>query len=118
MKDRVLGSVAIAVAAIAVSGCGNGATTECVKSESGEVCAVSEDGAITFNGSGLEAGSQVSIEVEASTSMYDVGQDGKLVANDGDLGFLTLSADTEITFSVAAVDEDGEVIDGEIVISN
>jgi hypothetical protein len=118
MRTRVLGSVAIAVAGIAVSGCGNGATTECVKSKSGEVCAVSEDEAITFNGSGLEAGSQVSIEVEASTSMFDVGQDGKLVPNDGSLGFLTLSAGTEFTFSVAAVDEDGDVIDGEIVISN
>jgi len=118
MKDRVLGLVAIAVVAIAVSGCGNGATTECVKSESGEVCAVSEDEAITFNGRGLEPGSQVAIEVEASTSMYDVGQDGKLVTNDGALGFLTLSAGTEFTFSVAAVDEAGEMIDGEIVISN
>jgi hypothetical protein len=68
MRTRVLGSVAIAVAGIAVSGCGKGATTECVKSKSGEVCAVSEDEAITF--------------------------------------------------SVAAVDEDGDVIDGEIVISN
>ena len=108
----------IAAAAIAVSGCGNGATTECVKSESGEVCAVSEDEAITFNGSGLEAGSQVSIELDASTSMFDVGQDGKLVTPDGSLGFLTLSAGTEFTFNVAAVDEDGDVIDGEIVISN
>jgi hypothetical protein len=40
-----------------VSGCGNGATTECVKSKSVEVSAVSavsavsEDEAITFNGS-------------------------------------------------------------------
>jgi hypothetical protein len=50
-----------------------GATTECVKSKSGEVCAVSAVSAV--------------------------------------------SEDEAITFSVAAVDEDGDVIDGEIVIS-
>jgi len=119
MQNHVI-SAATAIIALAVSGCGSSTTTECLSSEVGEVCAVSANGAITFNGRGLEAGSQVSIsaaEVEGSSSMYEVDQDGMLMPEDGALGFLSGFADADFNFTISAIDKDGEVIDGKIVIS-
>jgi hypothetical protein len=119
MRTYVIGSVT-AIVVLAVSGCGSGTATECLSSEVGEVCAVSADGAITFNGRGLEAGSQVLIstaEVEGSSSMYEVDQDGMLMPERGALGFMSGFADADFNFTVSAIDKDGVVIDGKIVIS-
>lgn len=120
MKRRLFGSVAVGVAASVVSACGSGATSECLSTEVGEVCAVSEEGAVTFNGNGLEPGSQVSIsaaEVDAPNTILEVDQDGELVAKNGEVGFLSFIAGIDFTFTVTAVDENGEAVDGEIVIS-
>ena len=119
MRSYVIGSVT-AIVVLVVSWCGSGTATECLSSEVGEVCAVSADGAITFNGRGLEAGSQVLIsaaEVEGSSSMYEVDQDGMLMPEDGALGFMSGFADADFNFTISAIDKDGEIIDGKIVIS-
>jgi hypothetical protein len=89
-------------------------------SKVGEVCVVSADGAITFNGRGLEGGTHVLIsaaEVEGSSSMYEVDQNGMLMPQDGALGFISGFADADFNFTISAIDKDGEVIDGKIVIS-
>lgn len=104
---------------LAVSGCGSGSTTECLSSGAGEVCAVSDDGSITFTGSGLEAGSQVSVstaEIEDSVSTFEVDSEGMLTMQNGAIGFVSVFADAEFNFTVSALDEDGEAIEGEIVI--
>jgi len=109
-----------AVAAAVLSSCGSGATTTCLSTEVGEVCAVSQDGAVTFSGRGLEPGSQVLIsaaEVDGSASMYEVDRDGELVARNGDVGFVSFIADTDFAITVSAVDQNGEAVDGTIVIS-
>jgi hypothetical protein len=119
MRIYVIGSVT-AIVVLAVSGCGSGTATECLSSEVGEVCAVSTDGAITFNGRGLEARSNVLIsaaEVEGPSSMYEVDQDGILMPEDGALGFMSGFADADFNFTISAIDKAGEVIDGKIVIS-
>ena len=119
MRNYVIGA-ATAIVVLAVSGCGSSTATECLTSEVGEVCAVSADGGITFNGRGLEAGSQVMIsaaESEGSGSMYEVDQDGMLMPEDGALGFMSGFADADFNFTISAIDKDGEVIDGKIVIS-
>jgi len=118
----------MAVVIVALSGCGSHKSTECVSSERGEVCATSEGGAITFTGHGLKAGSKVAIatvaqiprtsEPEQSRSTLDVGEDGTLVtAEQGQVGFLSVFADTKVTFTVSATDEDGVPIEGDLVLS-
>jgi hypothetical protein len=40
-----------------------------------------------------------------------------LVAEDAEVGFASVFADADFNFTVSSMDEDGEVIDGEIVIA-
>jgi hypothetical protein len=49
--------------------------------------------------------------------MYEVDQDGMLMPEDGALGFMSGFADADFNFTISAIDKDGEVIDGKIVIS-
>ena len=56
-------------------------------------------------------------EIEGSSSVYEVDQDGILVPEDGALGFMSGPADADFNFTISAIDNDGEAIDGKIVIS-
>jgi hypothetical protein len=109
--------VLVAVTLVLASSCSSGSDAVCVSSESGEVCANGGDGSIKFSGSGLEPGS----EVELASGLTDplvltVEADGSLDPN-GMVGFLSLFADTEVTFAVTAIDDQGEPIVGDITVS-
>jgi hypothetical protein len=111
---RSLLGVAVMTAAVAAAGCSSDDDAVCVSNEVGEVCAES-DGSITFSGSGLLPSSDVSIDnPEVGPAAYVVDADGK-IGSEG-LGYLSLFADTEFTFTVSAVDADGEPLQGVIVI--
>ncbi len=110
---RSLLGVAVVTAAVAAAGCSDDDAV-CVSNEVGEVCAQS-DGSITFRGSGLLPNSDVSIDnPEVGSVVYGVDSDGKIKSEGS--GVLSLFADTEFTFTVAAVDADGEPLQGVIVI--
>ena len=90
----------------------------CVSTDVGEVCADSSDGRIEFSGRGLDPESDVTIDsAQLGPSIYDVAADGTLDAG-GSIGVLSFFADTEYTFTVSAVDADGEPLSGEIVITS
>jgi hypothetical protein len=115
MGRAPLGLLVVAVASITVS-CGSDAV--CVSTDVGEVCADSSDGRIEFSGRGLDPESDVVIDsARLGQSVYSVGADGTLDAG-GSIGVLSLFTDTEFTFTVAAVDADGEPLSGEIVIAS
>jgi hypothetical protein len=106
--------VASVVAVVTVAGCGADDDAVCVSSEVGEVCAQS-DGSISFAGRGLEPGSEVTIDHP------DVGPIERVADANGEFdpgggGVLSFVADTEFTFTVSAVDADGEPLQGVIVI--
>jgi hypothetical protein len=97
--------------------CGGASASVCISSESGEVCADGGDGRITFSGEGLEPGSTVQIDNDRLGPLsLDVDADGRLDPN-GMVGVLALFADTEFTFDVAATDDEGAPIAGEITVS-
>jgi hypothetical protein len=112
-----LGLLAVTVASITVS-CGSDDDAVCVSTDVGEVCADSSDGGIEFSGRGLDPRSDVVIDsAPLGQSVYGVGTDGTFGAG-GSIGVLSLFADTEFTFTVWAVDADGEPLSGEIVITS
>ncbi len=106
---------AIAGAVVIAAGCGSGGDTVCVSSDVGRVCADNSDGQIAFTGRGLDPENDVTIEnSQVGPIVYGVDADGEL-DSDGS-GVMSFIADTEFTFSVYAVDADGEPFIGDIVI--
>ncbi|HSM67693.1 MAG TPA: hypothetical protein VK860_15415 [Ilumatobacteraceae bacterium] len=111
---RPLLGVAAVVVVVTASGCGADDDAVCVSSEVGAVCAES-NGSISFAGRGLEPGSAVTIDHP------DVGPIERVADANGEFGpggggVLSFVADTEFTFTVSAVDADGEPLQGVIVI--
>ena len=90
----------------------------CLSSESGEVCADGGDGRIKFSGSGLKPGSEVvqSRTTELDPIVLTVAEDGSLDPN-GAIGVMSMFADTEFTFAVTAIDDQGEPIVGDVTVS-
>lgn len=94
--------------------CGDSGSTSCVSAGDAQVCAVSSDGSISFTTSGLEPGSELTIDSDrGEPATYMVGPAGS-VGPDGAIGFLSLFAGTEVVFTVAAVAEGGQEFGGEI----
>ena len=109
--------IAGALGLAAVAGCGSGSDAVCLSSESGQVCADGGDGRVEFSGSGLEPGSEVRLVNDMSEPVtLTVEPDGSLDPN-GMVGFLSFFADTEVTFTVTATDDQGEPIAGDITVS-
>lgn len=115
-----LGFVVVIAAVLGLVSCGSDGDTVCVSTEVGEVCADNSDGGFTFAGSGLAADSQVVIDnVEFGPATYSVDADGEMVTGPaGAVGLLSFVAGKEFTFTVSALDADGEPLDGDIVISS
>ena len=111
---RSLLGVAVMTAVVAAAGCGSDDDAVCVSNEVGEVCAES-DGSITFAGRGLEPGSDVTIGNPRVGPIERVA-DANGEFGPGGGGVLSFIADTEFTFTVSAVDADGEPLQGVIVI--
>ena len=114
---RVFGG---AVAMAALAGCGDDATVECLSNDVAEVCARA-DGAITFGASGLEPGSDVSLENEMLGPVtFAAGDDGSFGTDQavGDVGVLSFIVGTEFVFDVTATDALGEPLTGQIVIAS
>ena len=99
------------------AGCGSGNDAVCLSSDVAEVCADGGDGGVVFSGSGLEPGSEVRMENDqVGPVVLVVGADGSL-GPDGSVGLVSLFADTEFTFTVAAIDDQGDPIVGDITVS-
>jgi hypothetical protein len=108
----MLGSIAMLV----LSGCGSDSEAACVSNDVGEVCA-STSGGVTFNGSGLEPGSEVQMTgPEDETFVLQVGADGSFEPEPGTVGVVSV-AKTEFTFAVSAIDGNGDVIEGDITVT-
>ncbi len=107
-------SCALAIVPLVIlAACGDSDSTSCVSSGDAEVCAVSSDGSIGFTASGLEPGSDLTIDSDVGDpATYPVGPDGGF--GDGAIGFLSLFAGTEVVFTITAVAADGERFGGEI----
>jgi hypothetical protein len=107
--------VGVVVALALATSCGSDSDTVCVSNDVGEVCADNADGQIAFTGNGLDPTSDVTIEnSQVGPILYDVDVDGEL-GSDGS-GVMSFIADTEFTFTVYAVDADGQPLVGDIVI--
>jgi hypothetical protein len=86
----------------------------CVLSDVGEVCAEGGDGRVEFSGRDLEPGSEVRFDNdELGPIAFSVEADGAL----GSVGVLALVAGTEFTFTVTAIDDQGNPIVGDITVS-
>ena len=111
--------VLVGAAAILLAvGCGSDRSAVCVSNDVGEVCADSPDGQITFSGRGLEPGSEIQLEgPDGAPFVLPVDSDGTFDPGSGTLGYLYLFADTELTFTVSAIDSNGDVLDGDIIVS-
>ena len=106
------------IAMLALSGCGSDSEAACVSNDVGEVCAES-DGGVTFSGDGLEPGSEVQVvgpEDQAFT--IEVGPDGSFEPEPGNVGVIGGAADAQLTFTVSALDGNGDVLAGDITVSN
>lgn len=113
--QRAMAVALVLVASTAASSCGTDGTTTCVANDVGEVCANNRSGAITFTGQGLEPNSDVRLDSSAvEPIVYEVRADGTFEPGGG--GVLSTFANTEFTFTVAAVDADGNPLEGDIVI--
>ena len=94
--------------------CGDSSSTSCVSAGDAEACAVSSDGNISFTTSGLEPGSELTIDSDpGEPATYVVGPTGS-IAPDGAIGLLSLFAGTEVVFTVSAVAAGGQEFGGEI----
>lgn len=70
-----------------------------------------------FSGGGLEPGSEVRLESdELEAIILRATADGDLDPN-GAVGVMAVFAGTEFTFSVDAIDAQGDPIEGEITVS-
>jgi hypothetical protein len=104
---------------LVVTGCGSDREAVCVSNDVGEVCADSQNGGITFSGEGLKPGSEIQmIGPDDEAFVIDVGPDGSFEPGSGSVGYLSVVADTEFTFNVAAIDTNGDAFEGDITISN
>ncbi len=100
------------------AGCSSDGSAACISNEVGDVCADDSNGAITFSASGLAPGSEVQvIGPEEQSFVLQVDGDGAYAPPAGSVGFLYYIANTELTFIVTATDSDGELLEGDIVIS-
>ena len=103
----------VAAMTAVVAGCGSDDAV-CVSSEVGEVCA-DTDGSITFSGRGLQPGSEITIDHPEVGPIERVADaDGGFGPGSG--GVLSFVADTEFTFTVSAIDADGDPLEGVIVV--
>lgn len=94
--------------------CSDSSSTSCVSAGDAEVCAVSSNESIGFTTSGLEPGSELTIDSDpGEPATYVVGPTGS-IAPDGAIGFLSLFAGTEVVFTVSAVAAGGQEFGGEI----
>jgi hypothetical protein len=94
--------------------CGDSSSTSCVSAGDAEVCAVTSDGSISFTTSGLEPGSELTIDSDpGEPATYVVDPTGS-IGSDGAIGFLSLFAGTEVVFTVSAVATGGQEFGGEI----
>jgi hypothetical protein len=113
-QTLVLGSAAM----LLMSGCDSDSSADCVSSDVGEVCVEKPDRQITFSGRGLEAGSEIQvIGPDGEPFVLPVGSDGTFDPGSGALGYLSLFAGTELTFAVSAIDSNGGIIEGELIVS-
>lgn len=116
-RQRVPSIGAIVAAGVLTAGCGSGGDAVCVSTDVGRVCADNSDGQIAFSGRGLDPENDVTIEnPQVGPILYGVDADGELESNGS--GVMSFIADTEFTFTVYAVDADGEPFVGDIVISS
>ena len=110
----MLGSISTLV----FSGCGSDGESVCVSNDVGQVCAESDSG-VTFSGDGLEPGSEVQmVGPEDRAFTIEVGPDGSFEPEPGNVGLIGGAADERLTFAVAAIDGNGEVLAGDITIFN
>ncbi len=110
----MLGSIATLV----FSGCGSDSESVCVSNDVGEVCAESDSG-VTFSGDGLEPGSEVQMDgPEDQAFTIEVGPDGSFEPEPGNIGVISGAADAQLTFAVSAIDGNGDVLAGDITVSN
>lgn len=101
-----------------ILGCGSDSSAVCVSNDVGEVCVDNPDEQITFSGRGLEAGSAIQVTgPDGEPFTLPVGSDGTFDSGSGALGFLYLFAGTDLTFAVSAIDSNGDVIEGDIIVS-
>lgn len=106
------------VAALLISGCGSDGSAVCISNDVGEVCVDNPDDRITFTGQGLQAGSDIEmIGPDGEPFLLPIGTDGTFDPGSGALGYLYLFADTELTFTVSAIDSNGDVLEGDIIVS-
>jgi hypothetical protein len=106
------------IAMLLVNGCGSDSEAVCVSNDVAEVCARS-DGGITFSGDGLEPGSEVQmIGPEDQAFTIEVGPDGSFEPEPGNIGVIAGAADAELTFAVSAIDGNGDVLEGDMTVTN
>jgi hypothetical protein len=106
------------VVAATVTGCSSDESAVCVSNGVGDVCADESNGAITFSARGLAPGSEVQVlGPEEQAFVLQIDGDGTYAPPAGTVGFLSAFANTELMFSVSATDSDGELLEGDIVIS-
>lgn len=104
------------VIAVALAGCSSGGSSQCLSSDSGEVCADNSDGSVKFSGSGLDPDSDVVVNhPELGDSTFVVDDNGAFEPDGG--GFLAFVAGTTIAFTISAVDAEGTPITGQIVVT-
>ncbi len=88
---------------VVLAACSDSSSRSCVSSGDAEVCAVSSDGSIQFSVSGLEPGSDLTIDSDVGDpATYPVGPDGGVGGGDGAIGFLSLFSGTEVVFTVVS----------------
>lgn len=105
-------------AVLLISGCGSDSSAVCVSNDVGEVCVDNPDDQITFSGQGLEAGSEIQVTgPDGEPFVLPVGSDGTFDPAPGALGYLYLFTGTDLTFAVSAIDSNGDVIEGDIIVS-
>ncbi len=102
---------------LVATGCGSGSDAVCLSSGSGEVCAEGGDGRIEFSGSGLQPRSEVLFDSDQVGPVVLVADADGSLDPDGTTGVLSMFADTEFTFVVTAVDDQGEPIVGDLTVS-
>lgn len=109
--------LAVGVGLLLTQACDSAGDSVCVSSDTGEVCADGSSGSIKFSGSGLEPGSEVRLESdELEPIVLRATADGELDPN-GAVGVMAMFAGTEFTFSVVAIDAQGDSIEGDLVVS-
>ena len=113
---NLLVTVTVAVAAL-VGGCAADDSAVCLTNERAEVCATPAEGAVEFSGSGLAPGTEVLIDHPVvGASVYRVGDDGTF--DPAGRGVLSFVAGTPLTFTVAAIDSDGQSLEGQLVVTS